>query len=178
MDQVKEYCLVLKDTYIDVSHFDRKEERMFDEDAFREAWINAVVYNKWVDGIPPAVYWYDDRLEIVSYGKIPDGMTKEEFLSGKSSQVNKKLMQIFLQCHIVEQTGHVVPKIVKRYRPDAYDFDTSMITVIIPFIKNGFSSNQNEQNATVKLNAIEDSICKTYRFDTKKIICTKPFSSF
>lgn len=56
MEQVRDYCLALNDTYIDVSHFDRKESKMFDEDAFREAWINAVVHNKWVDGTPPAVY--------------------------------------------------------------------------------------------------------------------------
>lgn len=72
MDQVRDYCLSLSDTYINVSHFDRKEEKMFDEDAFRESGINAIVHNKWVDGIPPAGYWYDDRLEIVSYGTIPE----------------------------------------------------------------------------------------------------------
>lgn len=70
-------------------------------------------------------------------------MTKEEFLNGKSSPVNKELMQIFLQCHIVEQTGHGVPKIVKKYGPESYEFWTSMITVTIPFAKTGFESNQN-----------------------------------
>lgn len=70
-------------------------------------------------------------------------MTKEEFLNGKSSPVNKELMQIFLQCHIVEQTGHGVPKIVKKYGTESYEFGTSMITVTIPFAKTGFESNQN-----------------------------------
>ncbi len=141
MDQVSEYCLALNDTYVDTSSLVRKEKKMFDEDAFREAWINAVVHNKWVDGIPPAVYWYDDRLEIISYGTIPSGMTKEDFLSGKTHPVNEELMKIFLQCHIVEQTGHGVPKIVSKYGYGAYEFGTSTITVTIPFEKNGFSSN-------------------------------------
>ena len=48
---------------------------MFAEGAFRKAWINVVFHNKWVVGIPPAVYWYDDRLKIVSYRTIPNGMT-------------------------------------------------------------------------------------------------------
>ena len=150
MDQVRDYCLALNDTYIDVSHFDRKEKKMFDEDAFREAWINAVVHNKWVDGIPPAVYWYDDRLEVVSYGRIPEGMTKAEFLAGKSNPVNNELMQIFLQCHIVEQTGHGVPKIVEKYGPESYDFGTFMITVTIPFDKNDISDT-GKKNATVNV---------------------------
>ena len=56
-------------------------------------------------------------------------------------------MKISLQCHIVEQTGHGVPKIVKRYGASAYDFGTSTITVAIPFDRSGF------QNATVKATA-------------------------
>lgn len=174
MDQVRDYCLALNDTYIDVSHFDRKKKNMFDEDAFREAWIDAIVHNKWVDGIPPAVYWYDDRLEIVSYGKISDGMTREGFLSGKFSPVNKELMQIFLQCHIVEQTGHGVSKIVKRYGPKSYEFGTSMITVTIPFAKNSFDCDENNnnvlQNATVKLNATEEAILKIVQIDNSLTI--------
>ena len=88
-EQVSEYCLSLNETYVDTSTLVRSERKMFDEGAFKEAWINAVVHNKWVEGIPPAVYWYDDRLEIVSYGTIPSGMTKDDFLSGKTHPVNE-----------------------------------------------------------------------------------------
>ena len=102
IEQVSEYCLSLNETYVDTSTMVRSERKMFDERAFREAWINAVVHNKWVEGIPPAIYWYDDRLEIVSYGTIPNGMTKDDFLSGKTHPVNEELMKIFLQCCIVE----------------------------------------------------------------------------
>ncbi len=94
MDQASEYCLALSKTYVDTSKMVRQEKKMFDEDAFREAWINAVVHNKWVNGIPPAIYWYDDRLEIISYGTIPKGMTKKDFLAGKTNPVNEELMKI------------------------------------------------------------------------------------
>ena len=172
MDQVSEYCLALNETYVDTSKMIRQEKKLFDEDAFREAWTNAVVHNKWVDGIPPAVYWYDDRLEIVSNGTIPNGMTKEDFLSGKTHPVNEELMKIFLQCHIVEQTGHGVPKIIKKYGVEAYDFGTSTITVTIPFDRSGFCEGEQSAtnnatvsatvnatvNATVKLSETEKAI--------------------
>ena len=158
MDQVSEYCLALNETYVDTSTIVRKEKKMFDEDAFREAWINAVVHNKWVDGIPPAIYWFEDRLEIISYGTIPSGMTKDDFLSGKTHPVNEELMKIFLQCHIVEQTGHGVPKVVSKYGIDAYDFGTSTITVTIPFEKKGFDKQNAPVNAPVKLSASEKEI--------------------
>lgn len=138
LDQVCDYCLALNETYVDTSTLVRKEKKLFDEDAFREAWINAVVHNKWVNGIPPAVYWYSDRLEIISYGKIPDGMSKKEFLEGKSNPVNKELMNLFLKCGIVEQSGHGVPKVVEKYGRNAFEFGTSMIVVTIPFNLEGF----------------------------------------
>ena len=169
MDQMSEYCLALNETFVDTSKLVRQEKKLFDEDAFREAWINAIVHNKWIDGIPPAVYWYDDRLEIVSYGTIPNGMTKEDFLSGKTHPVNEELMKIFLQCHIVEQTGHGVPKVVNKYGAKAYDFGTSMITVTIPIDKSGFENEpQNEPQKNIS-NIIKEKIKKNPKITKIKL---------
>ena len=165
MDQVSEYCLALNETFVDTSKMVRQEKKLFDEDAFREAWTNAVVHNKWVEGIPPAVYWYDDRLEIISYGTIPSGMTKEDFLSGKTHPVNEELMKIFLQCHIVEQTGHGVPKVVRKYGAKAYDFGTSTITVTIPFDRSGFEKENVPVNVPVK-QTDEDKIVEAIKMDS------------
>lgn len=169
MDQVSEYCLALNETYVDTSKMVRQEKKLFDEDAFREAWINAVVHNKWVERIPPAVYWFDDRLEIISYGKIPNGMTKEDFLAGKTHPVNEELMNIFLQCHIVEQTGHGVPKVVKKYGSEAYDFGTSTITVTIPFDRSGFEKEDVPVNVPVNVpvkQTDEDKIVEAIKTDS------------
>lgn len=115
LEKVINYCDALNETFIDVSVRPRKEQRLFNSEAFKEAWINACVHNKWSEELSPAVYWFDDRLEIVSYGGIPKNLTKEEFLSGKTEPVNKDLMKIFLQCGIVEHSGHGVPIVVREY---------------------------------------------------------------
>ncbi len=164
MDQVSEYCLALNETFVDTSKMVRQEKKLFDEDAFREAWTNAVAHNKWVDGTPPAVYWYDDRLEIVSCGTIPSGMTKGDFLAGKTHPVNAELMKTFLQCRVVEQTGHGVPKVVRKYGAKAYDFGTSTITVTIPFDRSGFEDKR--ENATVKLSETEKAILRLVSEDS------------
>ena len=97
LKQVISYCDALNGTYVDVSVRPRREKRMFSQEAFEEAWINACVHNKWIDGVPPAVYIFEDRMEIVSYGGIPKELTKEQFLQGQTSPVNNELMRIFLQ---------------------------------------------------------------------------------
>ena len=42
-------------------------------------------------------------------------------------------MKIFLQCGIVEHSGHGVPIVVREYGEKAYTFSENMITVTIPF---------------------------------------------
>lgn len=103
-------------------------------------------------------------IKIVSNGTIPNEMTEEDFLSGKTHPVSEELVKIFLQCHIVEQTGHGVPKIIKKYGVEAYDFGTSTITVTIPFDRSGFredvqnATNNATNNAITKLTETEKNI--------------------
>ena len=77
LEKVINYCDALNETFIDVSVRPRREQRLFSSEAFKEAWINACVHNKWAEELAPAVYWFEDRMEIVSYGGIPKNLTKE-----------------------------------------------------------------------------------------------------
>ena len=168
VDKVLDYCDTINDTYVDVGAGVRKEKKLFNMDAFKEAWINACVHNSWLEGTPPAVYLFDDRLEIVSIGGIPKTMTKEQFLSGESNPVNDELMRVFMACGLVEQSGHGVPLVVEEYGESAYHFDGNFIKVVIPFDKSGFTTDdkiadkEQEQNAPVnapvKLNKTEQAI--------------------
>lgn len=103
-------------------------------------------------------------IKTVSNGTIPNEMTEEDFLSGKTHPVSEELVKIFLQCHIVEQTGHGVPKIIKKYGIEAYDFGTSTIAVSIPFDRSGFredvqnATNNATNNAITKLTETEKNI--------------------
>lgn len=112
---------------------ERKEVPLFDNDAFREAIINAFLHNKWVDGNEPMITVYSDRIEILSRGTLPREQTMEGFFSGESIPVNKKLSEIFLQLHISEKTGRGVPKITEKYGKDAFEFRENAIVVKIPF---------------------------------------------
>ena len=151
LEKVTRYAEALNETYVDVSVRPRREKHLFNIEAFKEAWINACVHYKWTDGIPPAVYWFDDRLEIISYGGIPKGLTKEGFLSGETQPVNAELMKIFLQCDIVDQSGHGVPIIVREYGEKAYKFSESSITVTIPFDRTGFNVENTQENTQEKM---------------------------
>lgn len=133
--QVLDYMEALNDTTVDLGGSLRKESKLFDFPCFREAWLNACLHNRWSKQTPPAVYVFDNRIEIISIGGLPDGLTLDEFYEGKSKPVNLELQQIMVQLDYIEQTGHGVPLIVSRYGKEVFDITENFITVTIPLKK-------------------------------------------
>ncbi|NLC92646.1 MAG: winged helix-turn-helix transcriptional regulator, partial [Treponema sp.] len=112
---------------------ERKEVSLFENDAFREAIVNAFVHNKWASGNEPMISVFSDRIEILSRGELASEQTIAGFFAGISVPVNRKLSEIFLQLHISEKTGRGVPKITGRYGKKAFTFNENSIVVKIPF---------------------------------------------
>lgn len=112
---------------------ERKDIPLFDNKAFREAIINAVLHNYWVGGNEPMISVFSDRIEILSRGTLAPAQTMEGFFLGESVPVNDKLSEIFLQLHISEKSGRGVPKIIEAYGKDAFTFREKSIVVTIPF---------------------------------------------
>ncbi len=118
---------------VDLSQGKREEQPMFHFEAFREAWVNACLHNRWSDRVPPSVYVFDDRIEIVSYGGLPYGLSLDDFYKGKSLPVNSGLFNIFILAGYAEQSGHGVPVIVSSYGEQAFEVRDAFLTVILPF---------------------------------------------
>lgn len=135
LDEVLRYGDVLNIIQADEREriVERKEVPLFENDAFREAVINAFVHNKWISGNEPMITVFSDRIEILSRGSLAPEQTLEGFFAGESVPVNKKLSEILLQLHISEKTGRGVPKITQRYGKEAYEFRENSIVVKIPF---------------------------------------------
>lgn len=131
---------------------ERKDVPLFDNKAFREAVINAVLHNHWVSGNEPMISVFSDRIEILSRGTIPPAQTMEGFYLGESVPVNEKLSEIFLQLHISEKSGRGVPKITEVYGKDAFTFRENSIVVTIPLtrIRNQEIGNKKPLNARRK----------------------------
>ena len=87
------------------------------EDAFREAIANALVHRTWDVQASITVSMYDDRVEIVSPGPLPTGITEEEYLSGHVSVLrNPLLADVFFRLGYIEQFGTGVLRIRELYQ--------------------------------------------------------------
>lgn len=143
----------------------RRDIYLFDMDAVNEALVNAIVHNDYRI-TDPQVALFHNRLEILSHGGLPYGLTKDEFFKGISKPRNKQLMDIFSRLGIVEHTGHGVPKIVEKYGEGAFEISSSYIKVIIPF--NEEVMYNNEPTTMVVNDSMIDLINRQY--DNKETI--------
>lgn len=135
LDKILEFGDVLNIMQADETNriVEREEVPLFDQDAFREAVINAFVHNLWIDGNAPMITIYSNRVEILSRGTLAPKQTLQGFYLGESVPVNQRLSDVFLQLHISERSGRGVPKITGIYGKDAFEFRENSIVVTIPF---------------------------------------------
>ncbi len=92
MKQVRDYIVSINKTRVHiVSRLERKEVQLFDLHAFEEVWINACLHNKWIRNTPPAVYIFDNKIEIVSSGGLLFDYSLEEFYT---HPINSSLQRI------------------------------------------------------------------------------------
>lgn len=75
---------------------------------------------------------FNDRLDILSHGGLPDGMTKEQFFDGITKPRNATLMRIFLNMGLTEHTVHGIPTIVEKYGKDVFEIKNNYIRCTIP----------------------------------------------
>ena len=113
----------------------RIDKRLLDMKCLREAVINAIAHNNWIEGVPPIIYVFNNRIEIISTGGLPKNLSKEEFYLGISKPRNKELMRIFSDLDLVERSGYGVPKIINIYGKEVFEITDNFIRVILPFDK-------------------------------------------
>lgn len=129
----------------------RKDTYLFDYDCVNEAVLNALVHNDWTI-TEPQISMFSDRLEILSHGGLPHGMTEKQFFDGISKPRNATLMRIFLNMGLTEHTGHGIPTIIKRYGKESFEIDETFIRCIIPFDKAVVELKQQNVGLIVGLN--------------------------
>jgi predicted HTH transcriptional regulator len=108
---------------------------MIDSRALREALINAIVHNDYSKEVAPVIEIYSDRLSITSYGGLIEGLSVEEFFSGRSMPRNRELMRIFRDLNLVEHLGSGLNRILQVYDKDIFRLSENFLEVAFPFSK-------------------------------------------
>lgn len=129
---------------------DRKQMEKIPEAAFREAIANALIHRVWDVDSQIRVSMFDDRIEIVSPGGLPSGITAEEYLSGKLSGLrNRNLANVFYRLGFVEIFGTGITRIKQLYeegliKPD-FEVSENVIKIVLPIFEKNANLTEDEK---------------------------------
>ena len=110
-----------------------------------------LILNDYTKEVAPKFEIFDDRLEITSYGSLPEGLSKEEFFEGYSIIRNKELMRIFKDLDLVEQLGSGIPRILQTYAQDSFHFSENFLRVTLPSSESVTRTEQDTMQDTMQV---------------------------
>ena len=129
---------------------ERKNIEKIPEAAFREAIANALIHRVWDVESQIRVLMFDDRIEIISPGGLPSGITEEEYLSGKISVLrNRNLANVFYRLGFVEIFGTGITRIKQLYeaglrKPD-FEVSENTIKIMLPVFEENLNLTEDER---------------------------------
>ena len=126
--------------------------------AYRETIANAIVHREYMLESDIRVEIFDDRMEIISPGGLPIGITEEEYLDGRVSiPRNRIIADIFLRLGIIERLATGIRRIREYYKNSGVNpkflIAQNSIKVILPKINH--KTNSSEQ---LPLNKFETNL--------------------
>ena len=136
--------------YEEIQGTDRKRIEKIPEAAFREAIANALIHRAWDVDSQIKVSMFDDRIEIVSPGGLPSGITEDEYLSGKLSVLrNRNLANVFYRLGFVEIFGTGITRIKQLYeeglmQPD-FEVSENTIKIVLPAFEKNLNLTEDER---------------------------------
>lgn len=129
---------------------DRKMVEKIPEAAFREAVANALIHRVWDVDSQIRVSMFDDRIEVVSPGGLPSGITEDEYLSGKLSVLrNRNLANVFYRLGFVEIFGTGITRIKQIYSEasvkPSFEVSENAIQIVLPIYEENANLTEDEK---------------------------------
>lgn len=129
----------------------RKDSYEIPIEALREALINAIVHRDYaITGSDIKISVFEGTVEILSPGSLPNAITIEEILRGRSEIRNRVLARIFKEANMIEQWGTGVRRIIKScsdagLRPPEFIETGNFLTVRFYRMKKESAEKANER---------------------------------
>ena len=129
---------------------ERKNVEKIPEAAFREAIANALIHRAWDIESQIRVLMFDDRIEVISPGGLPSGITEDEYLSGKISVLrNRNLANVFYRLGFVEIFGTGITRIKQLYesalrKPD-FEVSENTFRIMLPVFEENINLTEDEK---------------------------------
>lgn len=117
----------------------RKTIQNIPETAFREALANALVHRTWDINSHIRISMFGNKVEIISPGGLPKGITKEEYLNGFISYLRNPIIgNVFFRLHFIEVFGTGIRRIMDAYEKSvvkpSFEITDNSVKVVLPVV--------------------------------------------
>ena len=136
IDEVVAWILSKINVEYIIKHVKREERPELPEEALRETVVNALAHRDYRSTANVQVYVFKDRIEVVSPGGLPAGMTEAD-LGTKSVPRNPLLFSMLYRMEVVEHIGSGIRRIRELCRE--YGVDEPIIEVSDSWVTTIFS---------------------------------------
>ena len=152
----------------------RRPVETIPEEAFREAVANAVIHRVWDVNSFIKISMFDDRIEILSIGGLPAGLSEENYLSGSASVLrNPILAGVFHRLKLIESFGTGIARIKKAYSGSvvkpSFKVTPNLIEVTLPIKEEDLGLSKDE-------NIVYKSLSKTVNMPISEIMADDSIS--
>ena len=118
----------------------REKVSLIPEKAFREAVANALVHRTWDVNSHVNISMFQDKIQIVSPGGLPKGISEEEYLRGGISILRNPIIgNVFYRLQMIEKFGTGIRRINDTYQNSvikpAYIISENAISMILPVLQ-------------------------------------------
>ncbi len=159
MEEAYAYLDLLNRTKAAIKGLYRTDTRDYPEEALREALINSLVHREYSVSASTLIRVYENRIELVSVGGLPEGIELDDILLGLSVCRNAKLAAVFYHLKLIEAYGTGMPKIMHSYEGSGLhpgiEVTSNAFKITLP--------NRNAQEGTA-------SVCSRSQSDEDKIL--------
>jgi len=152
-----EHLKIHNHTHAEIKGLTRLDSPDYPEDAVREALLNALIHRDYAFSSSIIISIFEDRIEFVSIGGLPKGVSLDDIMLGLSVPRNEMLANVFYRLHLIEAYGTGIPKIMRSYsdcvRKPELQATGNAFKITLPnrninnnkIIVNSFSFNENEE---------------------------------
>lgn len=143
------------------------------EPAFREAIANALIHRTWDVQASIRVLMLDDKIQVVSPGGLPPGLTEQEYLTGRISIArNPILANVFYRLNLVEIFGTGILRIMESYKDSLskpqFEITEHSILVELPVVSMNLNLTEDER-------LVYNALSKTVEQSISEITTSLPF---
>jgi ATP-dependent DNA helicase RecG len=146
--------------------------RNYPPETIREALLNAIVHRDYTYSGSTLISVFADRIEFVTLGGLPKGISFNDLLLGVSVLRNSRLADVFYRLHLIEAYGTGIPNIMEFYRDHATQPNIEVSDNAFRITLPNMNYNRHEESVDINTFSVDERLVLSH-LESEKYVARK-----